>query len=41
MELTDRFENQYFRVGDVSKLESVYGIAIYDPTDGKVHMFSN
>lgn len=39
MRLTDHFENQYTKVGNAPKLESVYGIAIYDPTDGKViHM---
>jgi hypothetical protein len=39
MSLTDSFENQYTKVGNVPKLESVYGIALYDPTDGKViHM---
>ena len=39
MRLTDPFENQYTKVGKVPKLESVHGIALYDPTDGKiVHM---
>jgi hypothetical protein len=34
--LTDPFENQYLKVGEVPKLESVYGIALYDPSDGKI-----
>jgi hypothetical protein len=44
MRLTDPFENQYTKVGNVPKLESDYGIALYDPTDGKVihmHMILN
>src|SRR5688572_4284891 len=39
MRLTEPLENQYTRAGNVPKLESVYGIALYDPADGKViHM---
>ena len=39
MRLTDPFKNQYNTVGNVAKLESVYGIAMYDATDDKViHM---
>ena len=39
MKLTNPFENQYSTAGKVPKLESVYGIALYDPTDGKIiHM---
>ena len=34
--LNDPFENQYIKVGEVPKLESVYGIALYDPADGKI-----
>lgn len=39
MELTDPFENQFTTVGKAPKLESIYGIALYDPRDGKIiHM---
>ncbi len=37
--MTDPFENQYTKIGDVPKLESIYGIVLYDPADGKIaHM---
>ena len=39
MRLSDPFENQYSKNGIVPKLESVHGIALYDPVDGQiVHM---
>ena len=34
--MTDPFENQYTNVGNAPKLESIYGIAVFDPADGKV-----
>jgi hypothetical protein len=37
--MTEILDNKYVSVGNAPKLESVYGIAVYDPTDGKVvHM---
>jgi hypothetical protein len=37
--MTEPLDKQITSVGDVPKLESIYGIAVYDEKDGKViHM---
>lgn len=35
-ELIERFDGQYSKAGKVPKLESIYGVALYDPKDGKI-----
>jgi hypothetical protein len=34
--LIERFDSQYTKAGKAPKLESIYGIALYDPKDGKI-----